>query len=34
MADHQLKAKDLAELLGISKGFMSEILSYKKGFSK
>jgi len=34
MAEHQLKAKDLAELLGISKGFMSEILSYKKGFSK
>jgi HTH-type transcriptional regulator/antitoxin HigA len=34
MAEHQLRAKDLAELLGISKGFMSEILSYKKGFSK
>ena len=34
MAEHKLKSKDLAELLGISKGFVSEMLSYKKGFSK
>jgi len=34
MAEHKLKSKDLAELLGVSKGFISEILSYKKGFSK
>lgn len=34
MAEHQLKAKGLADLLGVSKGFISEILSYKKGFSK
>lgn len=34
MAEHHLKSKDLADLLGVSKGFISEILSYKKGFSK
>jgi len=34
MAEHKLKAKDLADLLGLSKGFISEVLSYKKGFSK
>jgi HTH-type transcriptional regulator/antitoxin HigA len=34
MAAHGLKAKGLADLLGVSKGFISEILSYKKGFSK
>jgi HTH-type transcriptional regulator/antitoxin HigA len=34
MDDHKLKAKDLAELLGVSKGLISDILSYKKGFSK
>lgn len=32
--DHQLKAKDLVEILGISKGYVSDILNYKKGFSK
>jgi len=32
--DHKLKAKDLAELLGISKGLVSNILNYKKGLSK
>ncbi len=34
MTEHSLKSKDLADLLGVSKGFISEILSYKKGFSK
>jgi HTH-type transcriptional regulator / antitoxin HigA len=34
MSEHNLKSKDLANLLGLSKGFISEILSYKKGFSK
>jgi HTH-type transcriptional regulator/antitoxin HigA len=34
MDDHNLKAKDLAEMLGISKGLVSNILSYKKGLSK
>ena len=34
MVEHKLKSKDLADLLGISKGFVSEMLSYKKGFSK
>jgi HTH-type transcriptional regulator/antitoxin HigA len=34
MAEHQLKAKELADLLGVGKSFISEILSYKKGFSK
>lgn len=32
--DHNLKAKDLAEILGISKGYVSDILNYKKGLSK
>ncbi|GAO45448.1 helix-turn-helix domain-containing protein [Flavihumibacter petaseus] len=32
--DHQLKAKDLVEILGISKGYVSDILNYKKGLSK
>ena len=32
--DHNLKAKDLVEILGISKGYVSDILNYKKGFSK
>ena len=32
--DHDLKAKDLVEILGISKGYVSDILNYKKGFSK
>lgn len=32
--EHNLKAKDLVEILGISKGYVSDILNYKKGFSK
>lgn len=32
--DHNLKAKDLVEILGISKGYVSDILHYKKGLSK
>jgi len=32
--EHRLKAKDLVEILGISKGYVSDILNYKKGFSK
>ncbi len=32
--DHNLKAKDLVDILGISKGYVSDILNYKKGFSK
>ncbi len=34
MDDHKLKAKDLADLLQVSKGYISDILHYKKGFSK
>ena len=34
MESHQLKAKDLVELLAISKSHVSEILNYRKGFSK
>ena len=34
MNDHQLKAKDLVDILGISKGYVSDILHYKKGLSK
>lgn len=34
MADHKMKAKDFVELLGISKGYVSDILNYKKGLSK
>lgn len=34
MQDQGLKAKDLVEFLGISKGYVSEILNYKKGLSK
>jgi HTH-type transcriptional regulator / antitoxin HigA len=32
--DHHLKAKDLAEILKVSKGYVSDILNYKKGLSK
>ena len=32
--DHDLKAKDLVNILGISKGYISDILHYKKGLSK
>ena len=34
MSEHKLKAIKLAEILGIGKGLMSEILNYKKGISK
>jgi HTH-type transcriptional regulator / antitoxin HigA len=34
MKEHNLKAKDLVDLLGISKGYVSDILHYKKGLSK
>ena len=34
MKDHQLKPKDLVAILGVSKGYISEILHYKKGLSK
>lgn len=34
MNDHQMKSKDLVELLKVSKGYVSEILHYKKGLSK
>ncbi len=34
MQTHQLKSKDLVSILGISKGYISDILHYKKGFSK
>lgn len=34
MADHKLKAKDLTEILGLTKGTVSKILSYQKGLSK
>lgn len=34
MQDHNMKAKDVAELLGVTKGYVSAIVNYKKGFSK
>ena len=34
MEEHSLKAKDLAEILNVSKGLVSDILNYKKGLSK
>ena len=34
MDSHQLKAKDLVHMLGVSKSNVSEILNYRKGFSK
>lgn len=34
MAEHHLKAKDLAEILDLSKGTISKILNYHKGLSK
>lgn len=34
MDDHHLKAKDLVEILDISKGTVSKILNYHKGLSK
>lgn len=34
MTDHRLKQHHLVELLGVSKGYVSDILNYKKGLSK
>jgi HTH-type transcriptional regulator/antitoxin HigA len=34
MDDHKMKAKDLVDMLDISKGYVSDILNYKKGLSK
>ena len=34
MADHQLKARDLVDIMGVSKGMVSSILNYRKGLSK
>jgi HTH-type transcriptional regulator/antitoxin HigA len=34
MEDHKMKAKDLVKLLNVSKGYVSDILHYKKGLSK
>ena len=34
MEDHYIKAKDLVSMLGVSKGYVSDILHYKKGLSK
>jgi HTH-type transcriptional regulator/antitoxin HigA len=34
MEDHKMKARDLVKLLNVSKGYISDILNYKKGLSK
>jgi HTH-type transcriptional regulator/antitoxin HigA len=34
MTEHGLKSKDLADILGLSKGTISKILNYHKGLSK
>jgi len=34
MNDHKLKAQDMTGILGITKGYVSDILNYKKGLSK
>ena len=34
MNENELKSKDLVEILGVSKGLVSDILNYKKGLSK
>ena len=34
MEEHNLKAKDMVVLLGISKSYVSDILNYRKGLSK
>ena len=34
LAEHDLKAKDLVEILNLSKGTISKILNYHKGLSK
>ena len=34
MEEHNLKAKDLVDILGLTKGSVSKILNYQKGLSK
>lgn len=34
MQNHHLKPQDMTAVLGISKGYVSDILNYKKGLSK
>ena len=34
MADHNMKAVGLSKLLNLSKGYISDIINYKKGLSK
>lgn len=34
MSEHDLRAKDLTEILGLTKGTVSKILNYQKGLSK
>lgn len=34
MKDHKIKAVDLAKLLSVSEGLVSDMLNYKKGLSK
>ena len=34
MTDHHLKAKDITQILGLTKGTVSKILNYHKGLSK
>ena len=34
MEEHNLKSKDLVQILGVSKSLISDILNYKKGLSK
>ena len=34
MNEHAIKAVDLANLLGVSEGLVSDMLNYKKGLSK
>ena len=34
MVEHNMKAKDLVNFLAVSKGYVSDILNYKKGLSK
>ena len=34
MKDHKMKAVDLANLLNVSEGLVSDMLNYKKGLSK
>ena len=34
LKEHGMKARDLGDVLQVSKGYISDILNYKKGFSK